>query len=183
MAPLSPRRRCFILLCLAAIQISQAAVQVRLIYYSVLFLVAVILWQKSSLFPSDYPPLGFKVFLILMFWLFTKVILTRCVVGLTPQAPLHLGCSIFLQPASATELMITARKCDFLALLLPVQRIQLPVPIQRSSFVVKAVVTVQNPPDNAGIYGMLHRQIVPMDMWLIKPSGRIRGAFSSWRTF
>lgn len=51
MATLSPRRRCFILLCLAAIQISQAAVQVRVIYYSVLFLVAGILWQKSSLFP------------------------------------------------------------------------------------------------------------------------------------
>lgn len=58
--------------------------------------------------------------------------------------------------------MITGRKCDFLALLLPVQRFQLP--IQRSLFVVKPVVTVQNPPDNAGIYGMLHRQIVPMDM-------------------
>lgn len=51
MAPLSPRRRCFILLCLAAIQISQAAVQVRVVYYSVLFLMAVILWQKSCLFP------------------------------------------------------------------------------------------------------------------------------------
>lgn len=51
MAPLSPRRRCFILLCLAAIQISQAAVQVRVIYYSVPFLVAEILSQKSPLFP------------------------------------------------------------------------------------------------------------------------------------
>lgn len=77
--------------------------------------------------------------------------------------------------------MITAHKWDFLALLLPVQRAQLP--IQMTLFVVKPVVTVQIPPDNAGIYGMLQRQIVPMDMWLIKPSGGIRGAFSSWSTF
>lgn len=40
--------------------------------------------------------------------------------------------------------------------------------------------TVQIPQDNAGIYGMLHRQIVPMNMWLIKPSGRIRGGFFSF---
>lgn len=83
MAPLSPRRRCFILLCLAAIQISQAAVQVRVLLLCP-FSSSCNLVTEELPVPCNYPPLGFKVFLILMFWLLTKVILTRCVVGLTP---------------------------------------------------------------------------------------------------
>lgn len=66
MAPLSPRRRCFILLCLAAIQISQAAVQVRVLLLCP-FSSSCNLVTEELPVPCNYPPLGFKVFLILMF--------------------------------------------------------------------------------------------------------------------
>lgn len=173
MAPLSPRRRCFILLCLAAVHISHAAVQVRVIYYSVLFLMTSTLSQKSCLCISST-------------WISSvcdsNVLIIRkshsdklCSWSLIPSPSRLLWLAVFF--FTVLVLPQNLHKCDSVALIWSLWNQQ---PSKWVYLELNVLWTGQILLDNAGIYGMLHRQFVPMNMWLIKPSGRIRGTFSSW---